>query len=63
MTRKKMSKWIVVLQNTGYREFEVEADSKQEAEQKAWTASEEPAPWDTTPETIVWSTEEITDER
>ena len=54
-----MSKWIVVLQKTGYREFEVEADSKEEAEKKAWAASEDPAPWDTTPETIVWSTEEL----
>ena len=53
-----MSKWIVVLQNTGYREFEVEAATQQEAEDKAFEAAREPASWDTTPETIVWSVEE-----
>jgi|APGre2960657404_1045060.scaffolds.fasta_scaffold305118_2 hypothetical protein len=58
-----MSKWIVVLQHTGYREFEVEALDQGEAEGKAFELAEEPAPWDTTPEIIVWSAEEITDER
>lgn len=58
-----MSKWIVVLQHTGYREFEVEAETKQEAEDKAFELAEEPEPWDSTPEIIVWSAEEITDER
>lgn len=53
-----MSKWVVVLQHTGYREFEVEAATQQEAEDKAFEAAREPEPWDTTPETIVWSIEE-----
>ena len=54
-----MSKWVVVLQRVGYREFEVEAENKDEAEDKAWLASQEPAPWDSMMETIVWNTEEV----
>ena len=49
----------MVLQHTGYREFEVEALDQGEAEGKAFELAEDPAPWDNTPEIIVWSAEEV----
>ena len=53
-----MGKWVVTLMYTGYRDFEVEAATAAEAEEKARVAAEEPAPWDNTPEISLWSVEE-----